>query len=143
MESTHEVIGTEEENITVEFTFQDSNVNSFPNMPTSLYKNEVKKGSCKQTSTSCSEKFVLSDVENGTVTLHITNLTMEDEGTYHVVALVDGVNPLIESNRIDIKVKRGNKTTGGFPLKSSVLYCCCSGKYSYNIICCDAAFLDH
>lgn len=118
VESTHEVNGTVEENITVKFTFQDSVINSFP---TSLYKNGNKKGYCKQTdktNRSCSEKCVLSDVENSTVTLHITNLSLEDEGTYHVVVLADGQNPLIESNRIHITVKLWNKTTGRFPLKS-------------------------
>ncbi|XP_048025250.1 uncharacterized protein LOC125254606 [Megalobrama amblycephala] len=119
VESTHEVNGTVEENITVKFTFQDSVINSFPNKPTSLYKNGNKKGYCKQTdktNRSCSEKCVLSDVENSTVTLHITNLSLEDEGTYHVVVLADGQNPLIESNRIHITVKLWNKTTEIIPV---------------------------
>ncbi|XP_056116525.1 uncharacterized protein LOC130093252 [Rhinichthys klamathensis goyatoka] len=107
VESAHKVNGTSEANITVEFTFQDSVVNSFLN----LYKNENKKGSCRQTSSFCSERFVLSDVENSTVTLHITNLSLEDEGLYHLVVLADGQNPLIESNKIYIAVKLWNKTT--------------------------------
>lgn len=134
VESTHEVNGSVEENITVEFIFQDSVINSFPNKPTSLYKNGNKKGYCKQTyktNRSCSERCVLSDVENSTVTLHITNLSLEDEGTYHVVVLADGETPLIESNRIHITVKLWNKTTGRFPLKSSVLNVFCSGKKMY------------
>lgn len=131
VESTHEVNGMVEENITVAFTFQDSVINSFPNKLTSLYKDGNKKGCCKQTdktNRSCSEKCVLSDVENSTVSLHITNLSLEDEGTYHVAVLADGENPLIESNKIHITVKLWNKTTGRFPLKSSVLYGFCSGK---------------
>lgn len=131
VESTHEVNGTSEENITVKFTFQDSFVNNFPN----LYKNDVKKGFCKQTNFFCSERFVLSDVENSSVTLHITNLSLEDEGRYHLVVLADGKTPLIESNKIYIKVKLWNKTTGGFPLKTSIVCCFCSVKYSYNIMC--------
>ncbi|KAL1250972.1 hypothetical protein QQF64_018768 [Cirrhinus molitorella] len=106
VESRHEVNGTSEENITVKFTFQDSDINSKP----SVYKNGNKKKSCSQISP-CEEKFALSDVENSTVTLYITNLTLEDEGLYHVAVLPDGVNPLIESNKIFIKVKLGNKTT--------------------------------
>lgn len=132
VESTHEVNGTVEENITVEFTFQDSVINSFPNKRTSLYNNGNKKGYCRQTDTSCSEKFVLSDVENSTVTLHITNLSLEDEGTYHVAVLAYGVNPLIESNKIHITVKLGNKTTGRFPPLSSSS---CSGKKTCVTIC--------
>lgn len=132
VESTHEVNGTSEENITVKFTFQDSFVNSFP----SLYKNEVKKGSCNQRSSFCSERFVLSDVENSSVTLHITNLSLEDAGLYHLVVLADGKTPLIESNKIYIKVKLWNKTTGGFSLKTSIVCCFCSVKYSFNIMCC-------
>lgn len=136
VESTQQVNGTSEENITVEFTFQDSVVNSIP----ILYKNGVKKGICKQTCSCCSERFVLSDVKNRTVTLHITNLSLEDEGPYYLVVLADGETPFIESNKIYIKVKLWNKTTGGFPLKTSILYCFCSVKYfnykKYNIMCC-------
>lgn len=109
----HEVNGTLEENITVKFTLEDT-VYKIPDKPT-LYKNENKIGSCKQIRP-CEEKFALSDVENRTVTLHITNLTLEDEGTYYVVVLSDGVNPLIKSNTISIKVTLANKTTGMFSL---------------------------
>ncbi|XDV21954.1 hypothetical protein PO909_026944, partial [Leuciscus waleckii] len=105
VESTHEVNGTSEENITVKFTFQDSFVDNL----LILYKNEKKIGSCKKTF--CSERFVLSDVGNRSVTLHITNLSLEDEGLYHLVVLADGKTPYIESNRIYIKVKLWNKTT--------------------------------
>ncbi len=119
MESTHEVNGTSQDNITVKLTLQDTVRNKMSDKPT-LYKNGNKIGSCKQISP-CTEKFALSDVENSTVTLHITNLTLEDEGTYHVVVLSDGVNPLIESNKMYIKVTLGNKTTGTFSLKTSVL----------------------
>ncbi len=120
MESTHEVNGTLEENITVKFTLQDNVINKISDKH-SLYKNGNKIGSWKQISP-FEERFALSDVENSTVTLHITNLTLEDEGTYHVAVLSDGVNPLIESNKIYIKVTLGNKTTGTFSLKTSVLY---------------------
>ncbi|XP_016088441.1 uncharacterized protein [Sinocyclocheilus grahami] len=100
VQSTHEVNGTLEESITVNFTFQDSVRNSKP----SLYKNGEKIGTWIEINL-CKEKFALSDVENRTVTLHITNLTLEDEGTYHVAVLPDGVNSLFESNTIYIKVK--------------------------------------
>ncbi|KAG1941970.1 hypothetical protein F2P79_015702 [Pimephales promelas] len=59
----------------------------------------------------CSERFVLSDVKNSTVTLHITNLSLEDEGLYQIAVLPDDQNPLIESNKIYITVKLWNKTT--------------------------------
>ncbi|XP_042568418.1 uncharacterized protein LOC109103935 [Cyprinus carpio] len=105
VESTHEVNGTSEENITVQFTFQDYVINSKP----SLYKNGKKIVSWKE-STTLKVKFALSPVENRTVTLNITNLTLEDEGTYHVAVLPDGVNSLFESNKINIKVKLVNKS---------------------------------
>lgn len=111
MESTHEVNGTSEENITVQFTFQDYVINSKP----SLYKNGKKIVSWKE-STTLKVKFALSPVENRTVTLNITNLTLEDEGTYHVAVLPDGVNSLFESNKINIKVKLVNKSAGMFSL---------------------------
>ncbi len=110
----HEVNGTLEENITVKFTLEYTVRNKIPEKP-ALYKNGNKIGSCKLNSP-CKEKFALSDVENRTVTLHITNLTLEDEATYYVVVLSDAVNPLIESNTISIKVKIANKTTGMFSL---------------------------
>ncbi|XP_016399545.1 uncharacterized protein LOC107732657 [Sinocyclocheilus rhinocerous] len=109
VESTHEVNGTSEENITVKFTLQDPVIIKISDKP-SLYKDKNKIGSCKQISP-CEEKFALSDVENSTVTLHITNLTLEDEGTYHVAVYSEGANPLIESNRIYIKVTLSNTTT--------------------------------
>lgn len=113
MESRHEVNGTSEENIMVKFT-----LNSDSNSKPSLYKNGEKKGVCKQISP-CNEKFALSDVENSIVTLHITNLTLEDEGMYHVAVLPDKNNPFIESNKIYIRVKVGNKTTGKLSPKTS------------------------
>ncbi|XP_077058810.1 uncharacterized protein LOC143711305 [Siphateles boraxobius] len=109
VESTCEVIGTSEENITVKFTFQESVFISNPNP--SLYKNLNKIGSCRQKSSSCSGRFVLSDVENSTVTLHITNLSLKDEGPYHLVVLPDGKTTFIDSNKIYITVKLWNKTT--------------------------------
>ncbi|XP_067271036.1 CMRF35-like molecule 8 [Pseudorasbora parva] len=112
VQSAHEVNGTSEGNITVDFTFQNSAINSFKtDKITSLYKNGVKKRSCKQTNPSCSERFVLGDVENHTVTLHITNVSLEDKGTYYVAVLAGGENPLIESNKIQITVKLGNTKT--------------------------------
>ncbi|XP_043078449.1 uncharacterized protein LOC122327284 isoform X2 [Puntigrus tetrazona] len=108
VESTH-VNGTSEENIIVKFTLQEPLFSKVSDKP-ALYINGMKKGSCKRISP-CKEKFALSDVENSTVTLHITNLTLEDEGTYHVAVLSSGFKPLIESNKIYIKVTVGNKTT--------------------------------
>ncbi|KAF4097985.1 uncharacterized protein LOC131529665 [Onychostoma macrolepis] len=107
VESTHQVNGTSEENITVTFTLQDNVIHEISDKP-SLYKNGNKIGSYKEISP---EKFALSDVENRTVTLHITNLTLEDEGTYQVVVLSRGAVSLIESNTIYIKVTLGNKIT--------------------------------
>lgn len=114
VESAHEVNGTSEGNITVRFTLQDPVVNKITDKP-SLYKDGGKIGSCRQDSP-CKEKFAFIEMENRTVTLHITNLTLEDEGTYYVVVYSDGANPLIESNRIDIKVILGNTTTGTYIL---------------------------
>ncbi|KAK7127158.1 hypothetical protein R3I94_018369 [Phoxinus phoxinus] len=107
VESTHEEVsgGTSEENITVKFTFKESFVNSFPY----LYKNDIKKEICKQTY--CSKRFVLSDVENNSVTLHITNLSLEDAGLYNLVVLASGETSFIASNKIYITVKLSNKTT--------------------------------
>ncbi|XP_018945530.1 uncharacterized protein LOC109073911 isoform X2 [Cyprinus carpio] len=113
VESAHEVNGTSEGNITVKFTLQDPVVNKITDKP-SLYKDGGKIGSCRQDSP-CKEKFAFIEMENRTVTLHITNLTLEDEGTYYVVVYSDGANPLIESNRIDIKVILGNTTTETTP----------------------------
>ncbi|XP_026092187.1 uncharacterized protein LOC113065172 isoform X1 [Carassius auratus] len=105
VESTHVVNGSSEENITVKFTFQDSVIPSKP----SLYKNGEKIATSIE-SNDCRERFALSDVKNQTVTLNITNLTLEDEGTYHVVVLTDGVESIFESNKISIKVKLVNKS---------------------------------
>ncbi|XP_059399289.1 uncharacterized protein LOC132131279 isoform X2 [Carassius carassius] len=105
VESTHEVNGSSEENITVKFTFQDSVIPSKP----SLYKNGVKIATSIE-SNDCKERFALSDVKNQTVTLNITNLTLEDEGTYYVVVLTDGIKYFFESNKISIKVKLVNKS---------------------------------
>ncbi|XP_026053619.1 uncharacterized protein LOC113039762 isoform X1 [Carassius auratus] len=109
VESAHEVNGTLEENITVKFTLQVPVINKI-NDNLALYKDGKKIVNLKH-NIPCKEKFALHRVENSTVTLHITNLTLEDEGKYHVAVYSHGANPLIESNTINIKVILGYTTT--------------------------------
>ncbi|KAI7791411.1 uncharacterized protein LOC130548982 [Triplophysa rosa] len=104
------VHGITGENVTVNFKFEDPGINSLSSMPL-LHKNDQKIGSCKQTSKHCLARFVLSDVDdNSTATLYIINITLEDEGRYHVSLHFDGAKPLVLSNKITFAVKPRNIT---------------------------------
>lgn len=124
-ESTYDnsitVHGITGENLTVYFKFEASGINSLSSMPL-LHKNDNKIGSCKQTSKHCLERFVLSDVyDNSTATLYIINITLEDEGRYHISLHSDGAQPMVLSNKITFAVTPRNITNGRFSLD---LYCC-------------------
>lgn len=109
------------DNVTANFTFQHSGINS-PSIILNLYKNDKKIGSCKQTNKNCSERFVISDVDdNYSATLYIINITSEDKGKYHIAVFVDGVKFIISSNEISFTVKPRDTTNGRFSFK---LQCC-------------------
>nr|XP_055074768.1 uncharacterized protein LOC129454309 [Misgurnus anguillicaudatus] len=96
------------DNVTANFTFKHSGINS-PSSVLTLYKNDNKIESCKQTTKNCFVRFVISNVdENNTATLYIINITSEDDGKYYI-GLHDDVKPMIISNEI-FTIKPRDKT---------------------------------